>query len=313
MTSETAPEWFTRALAQPGTSRFAEVAGCPIHYLEWGEPQNPGLVLVPASGAHAHWFAHVAPYLAGQLHVIALDLAGSGDSGRRARYSQDLITQEMMAAATDSGMFSAPVPPVFLGHSAGAQHVVRAAQAHGAAWLGVIGVDGLRYARLAKDHAIAHLEGPRKAPPPAKIYPSLAEATARFRLMPAPLAPIGADYILHNIAQHSYRAVEGGWASKFDPAQGATITLAFELRDALKDLPCHAAALYAEHTHVADETAGAAMTALNDGRITAFTIPGATHYPMLDNPFAFIAAVQGVVLSWVAAWRATEHYKSLIF
>lgn len=298
--NKTAPDWFTRALGSPGASRVVEVEGCPIHYLQWGDAAKPGLLFVPASGAHAHWFAHVAPFFADQFHVVAMDPAGCGDSGRRAEYTQALIIAEIRGVAADSGMFAAQVPPVLVGHSAGAQHAVRAAQLHGAHLLGVIGIDGLRYARLAKDQALAHLEGPRKAPPPPRVYASFEEAVSRFRLMPAPLAPVNAPWIVENIARHSYRQVEGGWAVKFDAAQSGPITLAFELKDALKDLPCRAASLYSEHTHVADEHAGAAMTALNDGRITSFTIPGATHYPQIDNPFAFVAALKGIVLTWVA-------------
>jgi pimeloyl-ACP methyl ester carboxylesterase len=305
MTTEpiAAPDWFTRAVAAPRKSRFVEVEGCPIHYLQWGDPENPGVVFVPASGAHAYWFAHVAPLLADQLHVIAIDPAGCGDSGRRSAYGQTTIIAEIIGAAADSGMLSAAVPPVLVGHSAGAQHAVRAAQQHGEQLLGVIGIDGLRYARLEKDHALAHLEGPRKTPPPPRVYGNFEEAVSRFRLLPVPLASIDAPWIFDYIARHSYRQVEGGWAVKFDAAQASSITLAFELKDALKDLRCRAASLYAEHTHVADEQAGNTMTALNDGRITAFTIPGTTHYPLIDSPFAFVAALKGIILTWIAETR----------
>lgn len=299
-TEDKTPAWFTRAVATPCESRFAEVEGCAIHYLQWGDAAKPGLVFVPASGAHAHWFAHVAPFFADQFFVIAVDPAGCGDSGRRAKYTQALITAEIIGAAAHSGMFAAAVPPVLAGHSAGAQHAVRAAQAHGAKLLGVIGIDGLRYARLAKDHALAHFEGPRKTPPPPRVYASLEDAVSRFRLMPAPLAPIEAPWILAYIARHSYRQVAGGWSVKYDSTQGSTLSLAFELKNVLKDLSCRAASLYSEHTHMADEHAGTAMTALNDGRITAFTIPGTTHYPLIDSPFAFVAALKGILLSWIA-------------
>src|SRR5579862_4780118 len=93
----TTPEWFTRAVTAPRESRFVDVAGCAIHYLRWGDPARPGLLFVPASGGHAHWFAHVAPLFADQFHVAAIDLAGCGDSGRRDVYRQETITAEIMA------------------------------------------------------------------------------------------------------------------------------------------------------------------------------------------------------------------------
>jgi pimeloyl-ACP methyl ester carboxylesterase len=300
------PEWFARVLSTPGRSHFVDVADCSIHYLQWGDSSKPGLLFVPASGGHAHWFDHVAPLFADQFNVVAIDLAGCGDSGRRSTYSQDLIVAEIMGVCTHSGMLEAAVPPTIVGHSAGAQFAVRAALAYDRSLLGVISIDGLRYAKLAKDHAVKALSGERAVPRPARIYADLDEAVARFRLRPEPLAPIDASYILDNIARHSFRRVEDrGWTAKFDPAQASTITLALDLTNALKDLHCRSAAIVSDHTHLADETAIAAITAASQGRTVVFTIPGTTHYPLIDSPFAFVAAIKGVALSWVQNVRFT--------
>ena len=53
------PDWFARALAQPGKSHFVEVQGRRIHYAQWGDPGRPRLLFVPASGGHTHWFEGV--------------------------------------------------------------------------------------------------------------------------------------------------------------------------------------------------------------------------------------------------------------
>ena len=285
-----------------GADRTVAVEGCPIHYLQWGDPSAPGLVLVSPSAGHAHWFDHVAPLLAESFNVAAIDLAGCGDSGRREAYTRETISAEIMAVCGDAGM----TDPVLVGHSAGAQYAMRAAMAGGAELLGVISVDGLRYARLAKDHAVKVLEGERPPPRPPRVYATLEEAASRFRLMPQPLAPIDAPEILSHIARHSYREVEGGWVSKYDPAQGTTIDLALELVDALPDLECRSAALFAEHTHLADETAAEVIGRASGGRTVVFTIPGTTHYPFIDSPAAYVGAIKGVALSWVAEARSTR-------
>lgn len=287
-------------MAPIGVSREVEVDGCPIHYLQWGERSDPGLVLIAPSGAHAHWFDHVAPLLAERFNVAAIDLAGCGDSGRRESYTREAISAEIMAVCGDAGMMAGPGKPVLVGHSAGAQYAMRAAIAHGADLLGVIAVDGLRYARLAKDHAVKVLEGERAPPRPPRVYPTLEEAVERFRLMPQPLVPVEAPEILGHIARHSYRESEGGWVSKYDPAHGATIDLALELVAALRGLECRAAAIFAEHTHLADETAAEVIGAASGGRTVVFTIPGTTHYPFIDSPAAYVAAILGVTLAWVA-------------
>ncbi len=297
-----APEWFTRAITAPCESRTVEVEGCLIHYLSWGDRSRPGLLFVPPSGGHAHWFSHVAPMFADRFHVAAIDLSGCGDSGRRESYTKELVSQEIAGVLTHSGMLEAAAPPVLVGHSAGAQCVVSAAQAHGEKLLGIIAIDGLRYARLPQDHAIAILEGPREMPAPAppKIRPDLDEAVARFRVSPKPMIDLGNQFIVRHIARNSFRAVPGGWVSKYDAGHVGVIDLAFELTPALKDLPCRAAAIYAEHSHLTDEAAGRTVSEMNDGKVTALTIPGTSHYPQIDSPFAFVATIKAVALGWHA-------------
>ena len=173
--------------------------------------------------------------------------------------------------------------------------------AHGDALLGVISIDGLRYAELEKDHAIKIMNGPRAPPRPARIYSTLGAAVTRFRLTPAPVIPIANGYVVDYIAAHSFRAVEGGWASKHDAAQGSIIGLGLELKGVLKDLKCRAAAIYAEHSHLADETVTERMTALNDGVVPVFVMPGTGHYPHIDSPFAFVTAIKAIALTWIAA------------
>ncbi len=295
------PAWLEQAIAAEGESRFLEVDDCPIHYLRWGDPQAPGILFLAGSGGHAHWFSHVAPIFADRFHVASMDFSGCGDSGRRDAYSQALMTREIMAVCADAGMLRAG-GPILVGHSAGAQAVVRAALAHGEDLLGVIAVDGIRYAELEKDPAIKILSGPRPAPRPPRIYATRDDAEASFRLAPAPLRPIEERHVIDHIARHSFRPVDGGWSSKFDTRHSATTTLGLELKDRLKELKCQAAVLYGESTHLADLDAAAAIAAATGGRVPVLTLPGTTHYPMIDSPLAFTAAIKAIGLVWLAGW-----------
>lgn len=302
-TAEYPPAWFTRALAAAGESRFVEVDGCPIHYLRWGDPRRPGLLMVPASGGHAHWFAHIAPLLADQFHVVSIDIAGCGDSGRRTAYATEQIVAEIISVCADSGMFAADIPPVLLGHSGGAQFALRAAIAHHQKLLGAISIDGLRYARLARDNGVAILDGPRAVPRPARVHASFEEAVSRFRLSPAPQVPIGHDYILDHIARNSFREVEGGWQLKYDPAQILALNLSLDIKDKIAGLSCRVAAIYAEHTHIAEADVHDALDALTGGTVPVFVMPGTSHYPPIDSPLAFVSTVKAILLCWVAERR----------
>src|SRR5262249_62155503 len=79
-----APAWFGEALAIAPESRVITVSGAKIHYLRWGDRSRPGLLLVHGNAAHAHWWDFIAPFLARDYNVAAMDLSGMGDSQWRA-------------------------------------------------------------------------------------------------------------------------------------------------------------------------------------------------------------------------------------
>ncbi len=55
--------------------------GLKIHYLEWGTPGKPAMILLHGIARTAHSFDHIAPHFARDYHVIAMDMRGHGDSG----------------------------------------------------------------------------------------------------------------------------------------------------------------------------------------------------------------------------------------
>src|SRR5262245_41176686 len=120
-----APEWFRTALATAHDDGTVVVDDCPIHYARWGRTGCPGLV--HGGAAHAHWWDHVAPLLAGDCGVIALDLSGHGDSGRRDHYPTETWAREIVAVAEDGGIEG---PPLVIGHSMGGWVAITAAAEH---------------------------------------------------------------------------------------------------------------------------------------------------------------------------------------
>jgi pimeloyl-ACP methyl ester carboxylesterase len=60
--------------------RYITVNGLRLHYLEWGEPTKPAMILIHGIARHAHLFDHIAPDFARDFHLIALDMRGHGDS-----------------------------------------------------------------------------------------------------------------------------------------------------------------------------------------------------------------------------------------
>lgn len=133
-----APEWFTRALAHQPEIVVAHSNGCPLNVLRWGDRSKPGVVLLHGNGAHAWWWAFIAPYLARDYNVAAFDLSGMGDSGRRDVYTMDLYGDEPIDVAVACGMMDHPEPPVIVGHSFGGFITMVAGAKYGERLAGVI-------------------------------------------------------------------------------------------------------------------------------------------------------------------------------
>ena len=94
--SSKTPSWFEGALAAPRKEGWLDSAGCPIHYFSWGNPANPGVLLLHGFLAHARCFAFIAPLLANDYYVVAYDFSGMGDSGAREQYPDEVRLQELI-------------------------------------------------------------------------------------------------------------------------------------------------------------------------------------------------------------------------
>ena len=60
------------AQAPSYADRFGTVSGLRLHYLEWGDPARPALILLHGIARHAHTFDHIAPGLARDYRVIEM-------------------------------------------------------------------------------------------------------------------------------------------------------------------------------------------------------------------------------------------------
>jgi len=282
-----APRWFRQALAMPFDERRVEVDGCPIHYLRWGDPSQPGLVLVHGGAAHAHWWSFIAPQLTHQYHVVALDLSGHGDSGRRERYPREVWAEEVMAVAADARMVGAPI---LVGHSMGGFVCMAAAALYGDRLGGAVIVDSP--VRRPDPEAEEGARGRAFRNP--KTYPTLEEALAHFRLVPE--QPCDNPYLLEHVALHSLGRRDGGWTWKFDP-QIFRRFMPRALHEILPEVGCRVALFRAEHGLVTPDI-GEYMFELLGRNAPVVEIPDCHHHLMLDQPLAFVAALRATLADW---------------
>jgi pimeloyl-ACP methyl ester carboxylesterase len=200
------PSWFSAAVAQVGESGEVVVEGAPIRYQAWGPRTDAGLVLVHGGAAHSHWWDHLAPLLAKDRRVVALDLSGHGESGRRETYALATWAAETIAVARDA--FADP--PVIIGHSMGGMVALAAAARFGTELGGVMTIDTPVLTVTPEEMAARD----QLAFGPPRVYGSLEQIIAKFRVIPEQET---LPYILAHIAETSVREVPGGWSWKFDP------------------------------------------------------------------------------------------------
>ena len=281
------PDWFYRAMATPYDETVIDVDGVPIHYLEWGDRAQPGLVLVHGGAAHAHWWTFLAPMFAENWHVVALDLSGHGDSGRRTEYSHQAWAREVMAVATHAGF---PGPPVLVGHSLGGMVTIQTASEHGERLRGAVIVDTPVRRPDPESEEGARGRAFRKP----GVYPDLDSALGHFRLIPP--QPCEHDFIIDHIARNSLHETDAGWTWKFDPALFRHTLVS--LRDQLASVKCRVAMFRGEHSMTVPPDTADYMYELMDRNAPVVTIPEAHHHLILDRPLAFVAALRTLLADW---------------
>jgi pimeloyl-ACP methyl ester carboxylesterase len=283
----TAPAWFTDALAAEPDQTFVEVAGAPINVLDWGTVSLPGLVLVHGGAAHARWWSHLAPKFTHRYHVVALDLSGHGDSGRRDRYSHDMWAEEILAVSAAVGIDH---PPVVVGHSLGGLVAIHTAAHHGDRLAGAVIVDSpVRRPDPESE------EGSRgRAFRSPGVYPTLDEALSHFHLIPP--QPLVDDWVLDHVARHSLTETDEGWTWKFDPNLFRHTMVA--MNEQLASVRCRVALLRGEHSVVVPLDTAEYMYELM-GRVSpVVTIPEAHHHLILDQPLSFVTALRTLLADW---------------
>ena len=285
-----APSWFRRALAVPFEDHAVDVDGVTIHYLAWGEPGQRGLVFVHGGGAHAHWWTHVAATFAPALRVIAVDLSGHGDSGRRDVYDIEQWAAEVMAVAADGGIAG---PPVIIGHSMGGFVTIATAALHPEQLAGVIVCDS----PVTEPDPEVESYRLREAFGNLRTYTSVDEALARFRTVPP--QDHYCDFVMDHVGRRSLRAVDGGYQWKFDrhvfeQFAGGMRGIA---RPYLGEVGCRFALLRSEHGLVTEDIGAAMFEAL--GRVApVIELPEAGHHAMLDEPLVLLTALRTLLADW---------------
>jgi pimeloyl-ACP methyl ester carboxylesterase len=272
--------WIRRALEQRSTRNSVIVDGTRIAYRTWGETSGRDVVLVHGGGAHSGWWDHIAPLLAEQGRVVALDLSGHGDSDHRKHYSMSLWGEEVLAVRHAAGIDS---ESTMIGHSLGGLITLHLRERVGAGLHQAIVVDSPIGGPDAQDLPQA---GGFVAQ--HRIYASRDLAVERFRPIPVQAT---LPELRDHLAQDSVCPVKGGWTWKFD---ARIFNGTARLRTTIPTSGGRLAYLRGEHGMVASAVRGVIEGA---GGIF-LDLPDAGHAPMLDQPAALVTAFRSLIAGW---------------
>ncbi|MFK7975477.1 MAG: alpha/beta fold hydrolase [Halioglobus sp.] len=299
------PKWFESALSTPRAEGWVESDGCSIHYFSWGDPSNPGVLLLHGFLAHARCFAFIAPLLADDYYVVAYDFSGMGDSGFREEYPDGVRQQELIDVAQATGLFAHERKPMIVAHSYGGSVGLSTVEEHHERFSGLVICDlmTLRPERLAShmrpdESAGDKSDNNERKSRPNKVYADYETAKGRFVLSP-PQA-VNEPYLFDYMAYHSLKEVEGGWSWKFHPSVFMPLhdLPAHMLRQTqrIANAPGKVIVVYGQHSELFDADSAQYLRECGGEHLPMIEIPEARHHLMLDQPLAFVSTLRTILL-----------------
>ncbi len=266
--------------------RSVSAGDLDLHYVEWGAPTSPPMVLLHGFMAHGHTWDLFAADLARDYRVLAVDQRGHGDSGRAPNgaygteeYVGDL---ERFVAALGLGRF------VLVGMSMGGRNSIVYAARHPEAVERLVIVD-------IGPQAPARPPAPR---PDAPSDPGIFDAPSQVADFLRGQDPYPPEDYRQSVARHSVRQrPDGRYEWKWDPAlregrgPGGWDTWA-----ELRQIQCPTLVVRgAESPVLPADLAERMVRELRAGRLVE--VPRSGHPVQEDNAPALIAAVREFLAS----------------
>ncbi len=267
------------------SSKFVEVNGLRLHYLDWGNPGSPVIVCVHGLTSHAHAFDGFARRCAGRFHVVALDVRGRGDSAwsPAGEYTMAAYTADLVAFIDALGLTRFTL----VGTSMGGRISMHYAATH-AGWLERLVLNDIGPDSEAGSDRITAVGAARPS-----SFAVLDEAVA-YRLRTVPSMAKASAEVQRETALYALReSPDGRWVWKHDPAidqqrarDGAHGYPA--LWQVLASLQCPTLLLWGTISDVLSEAQARKIVAtLPHG--TLAPVAGSAHAPTLNEPDAAAA------------------------
>jgi pimeloyl-ACP methyl ester carboxylesterase len=283
-----------RAIVQP-SDHWVTLNGIRFHYLDWGNPQLPHVVLLHGGSLTAHTWDMAALLLRDRYHLVALDQRGHGDTEWT---PDDQLGQDNAALMLeDTRQFIEHLGfdrLVLIGMSMGGMNAIRYAARYPERLQAVVIVD---VAPETMREGQIEMEEFRRETETLSRFEDFLERAMRFMPHRPP------EHLRYSLS-HSLKQTPEGWTWKQDHRRRPQTTASAEEQRAVRERSADAlwadvraikapALLLrgAESKILSDEVAQKTVAAMADARLQV--IPRATHNVHSDNPAGFAAAVDG--------------------
>ena len=272
---------------------YVEANGLRLHFLDWGNPGKPDMLLLHGFAQTCHSWDFVALAFSDRFHVVVLDQRGHGDSdwAPDGDYSPETQQKDIHAFVQTVGLTSL----VVMGLSMGGRNSFTYAASHGDDIRALVIVDA------GPENMPAGSRNIRQFVQQDDELDSVDAFVQRFLKYNPRRDPVQVrGSMVHNLKQ----LPSGRWTWKYDSLLRSPDRRMQQDPDAtarlwsyLEGLTCPTLVVRgAESDIIAKETAGAMHERIPNGRLA--TVPNAGHLVMGDNPAGFEQAVTGFLSSF---------------
>ena len=263
--------------------REVQVKGMTFHYLEWGDPANPTVVMLHGNSQQAHSWDFVSLPLSEHYHVIALDQRGHGDTdwAPDGDYSLEAQVRDFDGFVEAMGLNGFTL----IGHSMGGRNSYVWASDNSDKLRGLVIVDtGPQTQRQGSNRIRRFRELPDELNSFEEFAQRVMEYTGRTH-----------EQVVGALKFSIRERADGKWTWKYDkamrnPDHRPASWSAEQLWEAIAKINCPTLVVRGDRSDLfAEETMQRMAEVISD--CTTITISGAGHLVQGDNPPDFNAAV----------------------
>jgi len=272
----------TRFGCETARKREVKIGDLRLHFLEWGTVGRPPLCFLHGGSAHAHWFDRVTPAFTDRFHVIAIDQRGHGESdwAEPPAYATENFAADLLGVVDALGWRRAAL----VGHSMGGHNAMSFSAWHPDRVSALVVVDSrpsIPSDRLDR----LRTRGQRTLRP----YPTLEAAAQSFRLLPR--ETVADPAFLAHLGRAGVVERAGQWFYRFDPSSNG-LRQPVDAWTLIDRITAPTLIVRGELSpNLPPEVVARLRTGIR-GATTFAEIPGSYHHLVLDNPTAFVQALE---------------------